>query len=81
MLDVLMLSVCDCNQVGSISDVSKNLFLNERTSLKKEDFINANSLIIRFLKLLKSSFKLSFSVVFMLFIWSSSGTDKEVLFA
>ena len=70
----------DCIRVGSISDVSKNCFLNEFTSLKKEYFMDSNSFIIRFLKFLKSSFKLSLPVVCILFIWSPLGIDRQVLF-
>ena len=63
-----MLSVCDCIQVESISDISKSCFSKEFTSLKKEYFIDSNSLVMRFLKLLKSAFKLSLSFVCMVFI-------------
>ena len=33
-LVILMLSVCDCIRVGSISDVSRSYFLKELSSLK-----------------------------------------------
>ena len=42
MLDISMLSVCDCSRVESISDASKSYFLKEFNSLKKECFIDTN---------------------------------------
>ena len=35
IFDLLMWSLCDCIQVGLISDISKNLFLEEFISLNQ----------------------------------------------
>ena len=70
ILDILMLSICYCIRVWSISDISKSCILKEFSSLKKGYFIDSDLFIMRFLKLLKPSFNLSLSAVCMFFTWS-----------
>ena len=79
ILVILMLSVCDCIRVGSISDVSKSCFLKKFTSLKKNvsltqihlswDFWSCENLLLHFYPSC------------MFFIWFSLGIDRQVLLA